>query len=260
VKSLELFRLDGKSAIVTGGGSGLGRAMAVALAGAGASVAVADVDEANAKKVRDEIIALGGASLAIKVDVTNPSEVANMVDETVREFGTLDILVNSAGIAHAAPIEEMTLEIWNGVMSVNLTGVFLCCQAAAKQMMRQRKGKIINIASIAGTVIPKPEIFNGGYNYSASKAGVILLTKRLAVELAEYSITANCISPGYMRTRLIQRAIDDRKSFEEMVNTTPLRRLGEPSDLAGVVVFLASEASNFITGQNLIVDGGYTLW
>lgn len=260
MKSIELFKLNGRVAIVTGGGSGLGRAMAMALAEAGAFVTVADINEANAQKVKDEIIALGGTSLAIKVDVTNRLEVANMVDKTVKEFGALDILVNSAGVAHAALIEKMTLEVWNEVMSVNLTGVFLCCQAAAKQMIRQRRGKIINIASIAGMVIPKPKIFNGGYNYSASKAGVILLTKRLAVELAEYGITANCISPGYMRTRLIQRAINDKKSFEEMINTTPLKRLGKPSDLAGVVVFLASDASNFVTGHNLVVDGGYTLW
>jgi len=260
MKSIELFRLNGKSAIVTGGGSGLGCAMAIALAEAGASLAIADIDGESAQKVTSEITSLGATSLSVKVDVTNPSEVGYMVERTVKEFGTLDILVNSAGVASAAPIEKMTLDIWDKVMKVNLTGVLLCCQAAAKQMMKQRKGKIINIASIAGTVIPKPEIFNGGYNYSASKAGVIMLTKRLAVELAEYGINANCISPGYMRTRLIQKAIDDKKSLEEMINTTPLRRLGEPSDLAGAVVFLASEASNFVTGHDLLVDGGHTVW
>lgn len=260
MKSIELFRLNSKSVIVTGGGSGLGRAMAIAIAEAGASVVIADIDSESAKKVKNEIVNSGGTSLDIKVDVTNTSEVTNIIDRTVEEFGTLDILVNSAGMACAAPIEKITLEIWDKVMQVNLTGVLLCCQAAVKQMMKQRRGKIINIASIAGTVIPKPKIFNGGYNYSASKAGVIMVTKRLAVELAEYGITANCISPGYMRTRLIQRAINDKKSFEEMIDTTPLKRLGEPSDLAGAVVFLSSEASNFITGHNLIVDGGYTLW
>ncbi|RLE15148.1 short-chain dehydrogenase [Candidatus Aerophobetes bacterium] len=260
MKSIDLFKLNGKVAIVTGGGSGLGRAMAMALSEAGAAVAVVDVNEETAQKVKDEISVSGGSSLAIKADVTSISEVNSMVEITVKEYGSLDILVNSAGTSHASLIEKMTLEIWDEVMKVNLTGVMLCCQAAVKQMMRQRRGKIINIASIAGMVIPKPKIFNGGYNYSASKAGVIIFTKRLAVEMAEYGITANCISPGYMRTPLTQKVLKDKKSYKEIINITPLRRLGEPSDLAGAVVFLASEASNFITGHNLVVDGGYTLW
>ncbi len=258
---LRLFGLEGKTALVTGGGSGLGRRMGTVLAGAGARVCFADLNEQAALEAAREASAPGGVpAYGVCLDVTNPASVDRAFAEALETGGRVDILVCSAGISAASWIEEMKLEDWTRVLDVNLNGTFLCCQAAARLMIRQRWGRIINIASIAALLAPKPERLRCGYNYSASKAGVIGLSKRLAPELAPHGITVNCISPGIMRTPFTEKAVAEDKTRRQIIDSVPMSRLGRPEDLDGLVVYLASESSGFLTGQNIIIDGGYSLW
>jgi NAD(P)-dependent dehydrogenase (short-subunit alcohol dehydrogenase family) len=256
---LRLFDLTGKTAIVTGAARGLGRAMALALAGAGAGVCVADRNADGAAQVAGEIQAMGRPSLALRCEVADATSVQSMVEATAGALGGVDILVNNAGINRGGefPPERLSQEIWDDVLQVNLTGVFLSAQAAGRWMIeRGRPGKIINMASISGLVVnrltdrhPLP--------YCVSKAGVIMLTKVLAVEWAKHHINVNAIAPTYFRTEMIH---PDPNIRAEMVRDTPMHRLGEPYDLAGSVLYLASSASDFVTGHTLFVDGGYTAW
>ena len=255
---LELFDLTGEKALVTGAAAGLGRAMAVALAEAGADVAVADMNMEGAQKVVEEIQTKGRDSIAIKVNVTESSQVDEMVKKTVDKFGKVDIAINNAGIGSGAPAEEMSDELWKKIIDVDLTGVFFCARAEAREMIKSKKGSIINIASLAGSVV------NGGTiglsAYSSAKAGVKMLTRTLATDWAKYNIRVNSISPGVMNTAINAEVLTNKELYEKVRNYTPLRRMGEPHELGGVAVFLASSASSFITGADIFVDGGVSIW
>ena len=246
------LRLDGKVALVTGASRGLGRAMALGLAEAGADVAVVSRTKKALNALVEEIRALGRRGLSIRADVTDRDEVEELVRRTMEAFGRIDILVNNAGTIFRAAAEEYPEEAWDRVMAVNLKGVFLCCQAVGKVMIAQRRGKIINIGSLLSEIgvplIPA---------YTASKGGVRQLTKALAVEWAQYNIHVNAIGPGYFRTELTDALQKDEERAAWILSRTPMGRWGVPEDLKGPVVFLASDASNFITGQMLYVDGGW---
>lgn len=246
-----LFGLNGRVAMVTGASRGLGKAMAIGLAEAGAKVAVTDVLGTN--ETVTEIRRRGKEAIGMKVDVSKKREAGRMVGEVVKKWGRLDILVNNAGIFRTAPAEKITEEEWEKVMAVNLKGQFLCAQEAGRQMSKQKSGRIINIASIAGQFG-----FANSAAYNASKAGIILLTKTLAVEWGKYGIRVNAICPGVFATAMTSDFLKD-KSFKEMVKKrVPLGREGKAEELAGAVIFLASEASSYITGHALVVDGGWT--
>ncbi len=248
---LDRFRLDGKTALVTGAGQGLGKALAMALSEAGADLAVSDIVEKSAVKTAVEINAAGGRAIGFKADVSCYEDAYSMVAKAVGEFGRLDIGVNNAGVA--LPIKsasDVSPGEWDKVMAVNLRGMFFCIQAQAKEMASRKYGKIINIGSICGHIVwPEPQSV-----YSVSKAGVIHLTRSLAAEHIRHGIRINCISPGVTRVEGL---------FEEVVpvylKTAPINRIGEVRDHQGAVVYLASEVSDFMVGQELIIDGGYTL-
>jgi len=263
------FDLSQRVALVTGGGSGLGRVFSEALAECGANVAIADVDEKKAKETAEIVREFGQQSLEIKTNVNNPDDVQHMVDETVANFGKIDILVNNAGIsAKPGKIADMPIEEWDRVLGIDLRGVFFCTRAVLPQMVKQRKGNIINIASVLGirAFLEVAEIMPS-VPYSIAKAGVIMLTKVTAVEYARDGIRANCIAPGWHSgTRLTSRwqemawQEEQLRKYEEMiVRITPMGRRGEPSELKGLIVYLASDASSFMTGQVLVSDGGVYL-
>lgn len=245
--------LAGKVALVTGGGQGIGRALALALAEAGADVAVADILLTAAQRVSAEIEALGRRSLAIYVDVTQPASVQAMMEACQQALGGLDILVNNAGIFPIKPVTAITEEEWDRVMAVNLKGTFLCSQAALGPMRRAGGGRIINVASVSGLVGAV-----GLTHYAASKAGVIGFTKALAREVAPLGITVNAIAPGIIETETTRQTFPEG-ALQAYQAQVPLRRLGQPEDLTGLVVFLASPAAAYITGQVYAVDGGYTM-
>lgn len=253
---LDRFRLDGKTALVTGGGQGIGRAFALALAEAGADVAIVDINRETAAQVADEIRTMGRRSLAIVADVTRKEDVESMVERVVNEWGYLDIGVNNAGVGSWADAEEMSEEEWDRILGINLKGVFLCAQTEARVMIPQGGGRIINTASMSASIVNRPQ---NQVAYNASKAGVLHLTRSMAAEWASHNITVNTISPGYMRTPLIKSP-----EVAEMVpfwqEQIPMGRIGEVADLQGAVVFLASEAANYITGHDLVIDGGYCVW
>jgi 3-oxoacyl-[acyl-carrier protein] reductase len=255
------FDLSGRTAVVTGGGSGLGRRIGRVLASLGAWVFFADVNEAGARESVSAMAPTAGERAAwLVMDVTNPESVAQGFERVVEDRQGCDILICSAGISASRWIEEMTADQWKRVLDVNLTGTFLCCQAAVKPMMARRWGRIINIASVASRYAPWPKRFNGAYNYSASKAGVVALSRRLAVELAPFGITVNCISPGITRTPLTEKSVSDEEVHRQIIDHVPMRRLGKPEDLDGLVIYLCSELSEYLTGQEIFIDGGYSLW
>jgi 3-oxoacyl-[acyl-carrier protein] reductase len=244
------MNLEGKAALVTGASRGIGREIALELARNGANVAVNfSGSEAKANEVVDEIKKIGKDAFAIKCDVSNTEEVATMVKETIDRFGKLDILVNNAGITRDNLLMRMKEDEWDDVININLKGVFLCTKAVTRQMMKQRNGRIINIASIVGAM------GNAGQaNYVAAKAGIIGLTKTTAKELASRNITVNAIAPGFITTDMTDQLPEDVKA--EMMKQIPLARLGEPKDIAKMTAFLASDDSSYITGQTLHINGG----
>lgn len=242
--------LNNKVALVTGASRGIGRAIALDLAHNGASIAVNYAgNEVKANEVVDEIKANGGQAFAIKADVSNQDDVQQMIKAVIGEFGSLDILVNNAGITRDNLLMRMKDEEWDDVINTNLKGVFLCTKGVTRQMMKQRNGRIINITSIVG-VSGNP----GQANYVAAKAGVIGLTKTTAKELASRNITVNAVAPGFITTDMTDELSEEVKS--EMLKQIPLAKLGEPSDIANLVTFLASEKSKYITGQTMHVNGG----
>lgn len=263
-----LFDLGGKVALITGGASGLGRVFGEALADFGADVVIADIDEAEARETAAFIEKLGRRSLAVKADVSRPDEVQRMADEAAARLGTIDILVNNAGItARGNRIAEMPVEDWDRVIAVDLRGVFLCTRAVLPVMVKQGKGNIINIASVYG-VRPFFEIGQLKPNapYAAAKAAVISLTKETALEYARDGIRVNCIAPGWHRgTRLVSLmeaagAEEWVKRYKEtLARTTPMGRMEDSTELNGLVVYLASDASSFVTGQVFISDGGVSI-
>lgn len=251
---LDLLSLKGKTGYVTGGARGIGKNITFGLAEAGARVAIIDIDKGEAEKTAKELLDLGYESFAICADVTKRDRVFDMVERVVQRWGSLEIAVNNAGKCLNAPGEEMTEQQWDDVVDLNLKGVFLSCQAVGRFMIRQKSGSIINIASMSAQIVnhPQPQVA-----YNASKAGVVMVTKSLAAEWAPHGVRVNSISPGYTRTELTLRMKDLFPKWEEL---TPMKRLAEPDDMKGAAVYLASDASRFVTGQNLVIDGGYTLW
>jgi NAD(P)-dependent dehydrogenase (short-subunit alcohol dehydrogenase family) len=250
---LDLFRLEGKTAIVTGGGRGLGEHIAEGLAEAGANIVVCSRKLEACEKVSDRLKEKGVQSLAFQCDVTNIEDIEQVVQETVRTFGGIDILVNNSGATWGAPVEEMPLEAWQKVIDVNVTGTFLMSQAVGKVMIRQGGGKIINIASVAGLGGIDPRIMNT-IGYNTSKGAIITFTKDLAVKWGPHHIKVNAIAPGFFPTKMSQVLI--QHGGDKIIDATPLKRLGRDQDLKGVALFLASAASDYVTGDTIIVDGG----
>ena len=245
--------LDGKVAVVTGAGRGLGQACALTLAEAGADLALvarsSDQLEETARLVKEH----GRRALIVPADVTDEDAVEAVAAEVVERFGRVDILVNNAGMAHVAPLLELTLQDLRQVMDVNVIGAFLCTRAFGAHMVAQRKGVIINIASVAG-INGEPELTA----YCASKGALIAFTRALAVEWARHGVTVNAIAPGYFRTDLNKQALDDVKVGPKIVAHIPLRRVGQPEELGPLVVYLASDAAAFMTGSVVVLDGGQT--
>ncbi len=255
---IEKMRLDGKCAFVTGGARGIGKSVSEAFAQAGADVAIVDMDISEAKKTALEIAsATGRKVVAIEADVTSKEQVDRMVDTVVNEFGKLDIAMCNAGICINAPADEMTYEQWFKVINVNLTGVFLTAQAAGKVMIKQGYGSIINTASMSAHIVnvPQPQCA-----YNASKAGVIQLTKSMAIEWAKKGVRVNSISPGYIGTDLTLNSPDLKPLIQEWNRMAPMGRLGKPEELQAICVYLASDASTFTTGSDFVIDGAFTCW
>lgn len=247
------MKLEGRSILVTGASRGIGREIALEFAREGANIAVNfSGSEAKANETVDEIKAMGREAFAVQCDVSNAESVTSMVKETIDRFGKLDVLVNNAGITKDNLIMRMKEEEWDDVININLKGVFLCTKAVTRQMMKQRSGRIVNIASIVG-VSGNP----GQANYVAAKAGVIGLTKTTAKELSSRNITVNAVAPGFITTDMTEKLTEEVKS--EMLKQIPLARFGEPKDIAKVAVFLASDDSSYMTGQTLHVDGGMVM-
>ena len=250
----QLFDLTGRVAIITGGSIGLGRQMAEGLAEMGANLVLCARKKERCEQAATELQKLGVKTLALACDVKNPADVQAVVDSTVSRFGRIDILINNAGTSWGAPVEEMRLEHWNKVIETNLTGTFLFSQAVGRYMVPQRHGKIINIASVAGLRGAPPEFQAIGYH--ASKGGVIAFTKDLACKWGIHNIQVNSIAPGWFPTNMSQVVMERNK--EAFLSKIPLRRFGNDHDLKGAAVFLASSASDYVTGHVLVVDGGQT--
>lgn len=249
----DLFNLSGKTAIVTGGGRGLGKQIAEGFAEAGANVVVCSRRLDACQEVSDRLREKGVQALALKCDVTNPEDVKNVVDETIKQFGQVDILVNNSGATWGESVVNMPLEAWKKVIDVNVTGTFLMSQEVGKVMIKQQSGKIINISSVAGLGGTDPR-FMDTIGYNTSKGAVITFTKDLAVKWGQYNINVNAIAPGFFPTKMSQILID--RGGNKILETTPLNRFGNDQDLKGAALFLASKASDFVTGDILIVDGG----
>ena len=250
---MELFRLYGKVAIVTGGSRGLGFWMAEALAEAGANVVLCARKLEPCEEAARAIREIGVRSIAVGCDVTDPDAVKTLVEKAVSEFGRVDILINNAGFIWEEPPEKVSLETWNKTLAINATGTFLCSQEAGKQMIKQGWGKIINIASISGLASVDPELSNT-VPYSAAKGAIVALTRDLARKWCQYNITVNAIAPGYFATKMSKYLAEHRQP--QLMSSIRMKRLGTKDEIKGVAVFLASAAANYITGQILAVDGG----
>jgi NAD(P)-dependent dehydrogenase (short-subunit alcohol dehydrogenase family) len=254
---LDRFSLTGKTALVTGAGRGLGQGMALALAEAGADIAIAELDLPAAEETAAEVEKRGRKALSFKADVTDFDSVQAMFKSVVEEWGHLDILVNNAGYAQPMSALEMSVQDWDRMLTVDLKGAFLCCKAVAPYMIKQGGGKIVNIASMSSFHVNRDADYA---HYNAAKAGVVMLTKTLAVEWARHKIYVNAISPGYCRTPGNAARSDNPAIRAIRVDQGVIKRYGQGyEDLGGAVVYLSSDASSFTTGCNLIVDGGYSL-
>jgi gluconate 5-dehydrogenase len=259
-----LFDLSGKTAIVTGGGSGLGQDMALALAQAGANLVIPDVNVSKAEDAASAVRNCGREALALEVDIGVPESVERCFATTRERFGGVDILINNAGIGVIGASEHATVPDWRRVFDVNVTGMFQCCQLAGRTMLAQGYGKIINIASVYGMVgtdnrhyVHRSSIMHQGLAYNASKGAVISLTRSLAVEWAPRGVYVNAIAPGMMKVDKYRADLEEQ-TWDNLAERTPVRRYGSGADLRGAVVFLASSASDYITGHGLVVDGGWT--
>jgi NAD(P)-dependent dehydrogenase (short-subunit alcohol dehydrogenase family) len=250
----QLFDLTGRVAFITGGSIGLGRQMAQGLAEMGANLVLCARKKERCESAAEELKAHGVKTLPLACDVTNPASIQEAVQTAVSQFGRIDILINNAGVSWGAPTEDMRLEHWHKVLETNLTGTFLCSQAVGKIMIGQKGGKIINMASVAGMFGSPPELQAIGY--SSSKGGVITFTRDLARKWAAHNIHVNAIAPGWFPTHMSGGVIE--RNRENLLKGIPLGRFGNENDLKGAAVFLASKASDFVTGHVLVVDGGQT--
>ncbi len=252
-----MFELKDKIALVTGARQGMGKSHALVLAGQGAKVVVTNRTIEGCQEVVDEIISKGGEAVCFGMDVTNKAEIDNVFDEVVKKYGRLDILVNNAGIYVPKPALEMTEEEWDMMIDINLKGQFLCAQRAAKEMMKNKWGRIINISSIAsgGAGIG----FFGAAHYAASKGGIIGMTETLATEWADLGINVNAIGPGAIDTPMVRQPGKEigKETNEEIMSRVPLKRIGKPEEISAMVVFLASEEASYVTGATFYVDGGW---
>jgi gluconate 5-dehydrogenase len=253
----DLFDLSGRVAIVTGGAAGIGRQMADALADMGATLVLAARKRERLEQAAEDLNRRGITALPIRCDVANPDDVQNLVADTLGHFGRIDILVNNAGITWGAPAEEMSLADWEKVIRTNVTGTFLCSQAVGRVMIQQQGGKIINVASVAGLFGSPPEIVDA-VGYHASKGAIISFTRDLACKWARYHVYVNALAPGWFPSRMSRWILEHRG--ERILSHIPLGRFGGEDDLKGAIAFLASDASNYVTGQVLVVDGGLSIW
>jgi gluconate 5-dehydrogenase len=251
------MNLEGRVSVVTGGATGLGLQMAMGLAEAGSHIVVCSRKLENCEAAAQQVTKLGVQALAVACDVTKPEQVEAMKEATLKKFRRVDILVNNAGRAWAAPPEDTPLERWQQVFDLNITAPFLCAQVLGREMIKQKRGKIINIASIAGLVGRNPRAYSS-ISYSASKGALVNFTRDLAVKWAQHNIQVNAICPGFFVTPLNQKLYEKNK--ENIDREIPLGHTGGPDDLKGMAVLLASDASNFITGAIIPVDGGSTAW
>ena len=255
---LDKMSLKGKKAYVTGGAQGLGKAMGTALAEAGADLAIIDINESEAKDTAKEIADHTGQKvIAVKTDVTKPDQVKEMIKKVTSSLGGLNIAFNNAGMGINVPAEEMSYEDWLKVVNLNLNSVFLCSQAAGQYMIKQGQGSIINTASMSAHIVNRPQ---PQCSYNATKAGVIQLSKSLAIEWAKKGVRVNTISPGYMGTALTLNAPKLKPLIKKWNDMAPLGRLGKPNELQGIALYLASDVSSFSTGEDYLVDGAFTAW
>ena len=250
---MKLFNLHGRTAIVTGASKGLGRSMALALAEAGANIVLVARNIAQTEEVANEVKKLHTQAIAVKCDVSNELDIDKAAKMAIQHFGRVDILVNNAGINILQGILDFSRADWNELINTNLLGGYFFCKSICPHMIEQNKGAIINHASVlASVVMPKRAA------YSATKAGIAQLTKCLAVELAQFNIRANALCTGTMETEMVKKIIGKGGNFDYFTNQAPMGRIGHPDEIGGAVVFLASDASSFITGTTIYVDGGYT--
>ena len=247
--------LKNKVAIITGARRGMGRTHALALAGAGAKVVVSDISLEDCAKVVKEIEKQGGEAIAIQCDISVKKEVDEMVEQTIKKWGKIDVLVNNAGILQFVPFLEMTEKDWDKIMDVNLKGYFLCTQACAKEMAKQKSGVIVNIASVA--MGQQGVGFPNIVHYCASKGGIAGMTEALALELAPYNIRINLIAPGMIDTPMIDSMKQDPKAMQATLQRVPMKRAGKPEEISNLVLFLASDGSSYMTGSAIVVDGGW---
>ncbi len=257
---LERFKLDGRTALVTGGGQGIGRAYAHALAEAGAAVAIVDLRSDLADEVAHELVQKGARALAVVADVTKPDQVKAMVETIVKEWGSLTIGVNNAGIGMWADAESMAYSDWQRMIEVDLNSVYLCAQAEARVMLPAGYGKIINTGSMSGHIANTPQ---NQAAYNTAKAGVIHLTRSLGAEWAKRGVRVNSISPGYTRTKLVEDLLATpvgQSVLPQWMGFTPMGVMAQVTDLQGAVVFLAAQVSDYMTGSDLVIDGGYCAW
>jgi NAD(P)-dependent dehydrogenase (short-subunit alcohol dehydrogenase family) len=253
--SSELFDLSGKVAMVTGSTKGLGESTAKALAKAGADVAVCGRDTKRLKQVSEEIRALGRKSAGFELDVLSKDKIQKAVGDIIEEFGQVDVLVNNAGVNHRVPVLEYSEEAWDLVIDTNLKGYFLVAQAVVPPMIERGYGKVINMSSILGTIGLPHQLA-----YASSKGGVDQMTKVMALEWAKKGVRVNAIGPTYFETDLVKQILKDKERFDFITERTPMGRWGYLHELEGTVIFLAAPASDFITGQTIYVDGGWTIW
>lgn len=253
------YNFNKEVVLITGAARGIGEAASYAFAQSNAKLVLVDLNLEGLEDIKKRIISETDQKdiLLIKADVSDPKDVENMTNQAIEYFGGIDILFNNAGINKRIPLVEVSYEDWRKIMSVNLDGIFLVAQTVGREMIKRRKGKIINTASMSGFIVN--ENLNDGV-YCTTKAAVVMLTKALAVEWAEYNIQVNAIAPGYTKTPLVKKLLENPKVHKELIDRTPIHRLAEPYEIARAVLYLASSDITYITGHTLMIDGGYTIW
>jgi NAD(P)-dependent dehydrogenase (short-subunit alcohol dehydrogenase family) len=257
MKALDLFDLSGKVAMISGGGDGIGRAMATGLAEAGSDIVVFSRRLEKCEEVANEIETIGTRALALQCDITRESDVERVVKETINKFNKIDILVNNSGRTWGAAPEEIPYDAWDKVINLNINGTFRCTQRVGKEMIKQNRGKVINISSYAGSRGTDPKYLDA-IAYNTSKGALNTFTMDLAVKWAKYNINVNAVAPGWFPTKMTEWTFSHRG--EAILAHTPMKRFGQLDELKGVVVFLSSKASDFLTGQIIGLDGGLTAW